>query len=339
MPKNRALKLSLITISLLIALAFFANIALAKNGPHIGPIFPENTDACASCHRAHSADGIYLLAEGITVYDFCTSCHNGLGANTNVVQGRFEGTVTSFDTHTDGTPGNGLNAGGYINTYSYTGRENRTTGWGPVTSRHNIIGLDTDSYYVAWGGGVVGPGTQIALDCTNCHNPHGSENPDGTERHRILRNVVNGVNVGAIRNHEGDEHNYTAIKYRDGFAFFCSACHTQYKEKATYYDAGDGKGFKRRVRHTVPQYLERGNIRTGNGKSIAENLNEHVQLPVEQRSYTAQITGDNAVTCPTCHQVHGTNVQSSERSKVAPANSTTLMRLVNRGTCQNCHQR
>ncbi len=321
------------------SMLFFADIVLANNGPHQGPIFPENTDACASCHRAHSALGIYLLAEGTTVYDFCTSCHNGSGANTNVVQGIFEGTVTDFGTHVDGVPGNGLNAGGYINVFSYTGRENRNTGWAPVTSRHNIVGLDTDSSYTAWGGGNVGPGTQIALDCTYCHNPHGSQNPDGTDRHRLLRNVVNGVPVGAIRNNEGGEHDYTALRYRDGFAGFCSACHTQYILKTSFYDAGDGKNLRRRIRHSVPQYLSRGDIRTGNGRPIAQNLNEHIQLPVEQQGYSAQIIGSNAVTCPTCHQVHGTNVVSSDTAKVAPANSTTLMRLKNRGVCQNCHQR
>lgn len=326
-------------LSLLLGLAFFSNTALAKSGPHIGPIFPENTDACASCHRIHTASGVYLLAEGTTIFGFCTSCHNGSGANTNVLQGRFEGTVTDFDTHTEGVPGNGLNAGGYIYAYSYTGRNSRTSGWAQVTSRHNINGLDTDTYYIAWGGGSVGPGFQIALDCTSCHNPHGTENADGSERYRILRNEVNGVDVATIKAHEEISHNYTSISYRDGIAGFCIACHTQYIKKSSYYDAGDGQGLQIRVRHSVPMYISRGDVRTGNQKTIAQNLNEHIQLPLEQTVFSDQASGDNRLTCLTCHQVHGTNVDNSENAKVAPANSTTLLRLKNRGVCQNCHQR
>lgn len=330
---------SFIIINLVFTLGIVVTVT-AKNGPHVGPDFPNNTDACAGCHRTHTALGIYLLAEGTTVYGFCTSCHNGTGANTNVVDGRFEGTVTDYGTQGDGTPGNGLNGGGFLNAFAYTGHSSRNTGWRSISSRHRMNGLDIETSFIAWGGGVTGPGTEMPLDCTSCHNPHGTENPDGSERYRILQNSVNGTEVGLIRAHETAGKDYTSNRYRDGFSSFCSACHTQYILKVSWYDAGDNKGGKVRFRHTVPSPLLIGDRKTGNAKTIAENLNEHIQLPLEQTdSYSSSARGSDILNCLTCHQVHGSSIDISSSAKVKPANSSTLLRLENRGVCQDCHQR
>lgn len=339
--KKRAIKfIGQLILVLMILTTIMGGIAFAKAGPHQGPFFPENTDACANCHRMHTALGTYLITE-TSVFAFCTSCHNGTGANTNVIAGIFEGTVEGFNTHNHGEAGEGLNAGGFLNAFYYTGRSTRNTEWKATTSRHRINGLDNDGTFTAWGGGLLGPGTEMNLDCISCHNPHGTENSDGSDRYRILRNTVNGKVVGTIKSHESDHGatDYTKIQHKEGIVELCSACHTQYDNKSSWYDAGDGQGFTKRVRHTVPTPISNGDIRTGNGRPIAENLNNNIQVPVEQDTYTSQIKGSDSLTCLTCHQVHGTSSEVSDRAKVAPANSSTLLRLSGRRVCQNCHQR
>ncbi|MEW5941324.1 MAG: cytochrome c3 family protein [Chloroflexota bacterium] len=101
-----------------------ATTVTADNGPHGG--FNGSTDACASCHRAHSAvssDGFLLVAGDI--YSLCTSCHDGTGAYTNVVDGYYDdgtcGRVAPDDPGKAAWPGGqgdacgSLFAGGFVN--------------------------------------------------------------------------------------------------------------------------------------------------------------------------------------------------------------------------------
>lgn len=95
-----------------------ATTVTADNGPHGG--FNGSTDACASCHRAHSAqsaDGFLLVASDI--YSLCTSCHDGTGAYTNVVDGYYDTSAgdpgkAAFPGG-QGDAGHGLFGGGFVN--------------------------------------------------------------------------------------------------------------------------------------------------------------------------------------------------------------------------------
>ena len=72
-------------VVLLIAGYWGAGSASADNGPHVVDR-PMTTDACAGCHRAHTATGSYLLKEA-SEEALCESCHDGTQATTNVVHG------------------------------------------------------------------------------------------------------------------------------------------------------------------------------------------------------------------------------------------------------------
>jgi len=315
-------------------------VAMAGAGPHQGPGFPQNTDACAGCHRAHTAVHSSILKAGATFYDFCTSCHDGTGANTNVVNGVFVGTITTWGTQSYGTAGAGLNAGGFSQAKPYTGRSGRTGTSAAVTSKHNVES-DTDTY-TAWGGGNTGPGYTMPLRCVNCHDPH------GTSDYRILKddpNPGNGYNPGPILSNETTP-NFTSIQYKSGQSAWCVDCHTQYltmqgtrpesdpvtgsQNTAGTYDAGDGQGAKVRYRHPVNATI---------GTAKANNLNTHIQLPADQGTYNADIQPGDQVQCLTCHQAHGTSATMSSIATVAPANDSALLRLDNRGVCQDCHQK
>lgn len=161
-------------------------------GPHGG--YDLLTNKCAACHRAHTAVGEDLLKEE-SITALCLSCHNGAGpSDANVVDGK----------DLDGGAGGlaRLNGGAFRRTWFYDdglgGCEDQNADsdsdtlpnpadpdcWSieNVQSRHEIEATGT-----AWGSapGTAG-GVSGRLECTSCHNPHGSGN------YRILKDSENG---------------------------------------------------------------------------------------------------------------------------------------------------
>lgn len=342
-------RFSLIAVLAVLSVFLLGGVAIAGVGPHKGgvPGFPQDTDACAGCHRAHTAVFSSILKAGATYYEFCTSCHDGTGANTNVVNGVFLGTVTGWGTETYGTADAGLNAGGFAEAKPYTSRSNRIGTSAAVTSKHDVTS-DTATY-TAWGGGNTGPGYTIPLTCVSCHDAHGNTN------YRILKDLQdsvdyplpgNGYDPGPVASNEGATPDFTSIKYKSGQSAWCVDCHTQYlttqgtrpesdpvagtQDTSGIYDAGDGQGAKVRYRHPV-------NVSIGSAK--ASNLNTYVQLPADQGTYNANIQPGDQVQCLTCHQAHGTSAAMTVNANVAPTNDSALLRLNNRRVCQDCHQK
>lgn len=411
-----------ITIALAIAVAasvllLTPGIALANFGIHGG--YEMETDACAGCHRAHTAassitwtdsagdsQSALLISTADEAFEFCFTCHgsDASGAATNVDDGFYES-----DEY--GTPGADLNGGGFGHTS------------GGFSSTHTFNG----SSWGAWGGGAtgldgviqLGYGTwqydlddvnyvpQIVMSCSSCHDVHGSAN------YRLLKDVVNGVRVGGYddsgdpqnpdptpfvisnepgyptdgwRLHDlgaaqiaGYTPNYTEPMYAKapggdvakGISGWCIACHTQYMvndgstsittpatlppvQGGEYftgvvdpdgaYDANDGFGFVTRHRHPVNTELD---------TFLGPRALIEPTLPVATASTDTTWT-DAWVDCLTCHVSHGTKTTMSGFANVAdstdpvadsgsggvdPANSSALLRLNDRGVCQDCHNK
>jgi predicted CXXCH cytochrome family protein len=146
-------KLLLAVVLGLLLVAAFTTLALADNGPH--GKFNGSTEACASCHRAHSAasdDGYLLVAQD--VYGLCTSCHDGTGAITNVLDGYYEATTAGSHTAkawkaslptNQGEDGLGLFGGGFVNARMLTDYGNTATQTASTNS-----GVNANTSTTAW---------------------------------------------------------------------------------------------------------------------------------------------------------------------------------------------
>jgi predicted CXXCH cytochrome family protein len=172
-------KLILAIVLGLLLVAAFTTLALADNGPHGG--FTATTDACAGCHRAHSAkygsNALLIMAPDL----LCLSCHNGSGAGTNVEDGIY--VQAGSDAYTgvagqnvEGTDGRSLMGGGFVNAlmaHTWNGAASGGTAASSqlTTSHHNYDG----ALSTVWGSGAnnTANGT-YALECVSCHDPHGN---------------------------------------------------------------------------------------------------------------------------------------------------------------------
>lgn len=200
--------------ALVIGLVFVAALtttALADNGPHGGVAFSSNgsLDACASCHRAHTAQSTNVASGGSgdliktsSIYGLCMSCHDGTGAYTNVKYGIYDTSTMSAATQasltasfgsaegTQGDAGAPLFGGGFVSTvesHSWAGNQsykaNLTLASSAVVSGHSVD--DSSGTWGAgnvWGSGNYNTGAQsatgganptLAMTCTSCHDPHG----------------------------------------------------------------------------------------------------------------------------------------------------------------------
>jgi len=98
-------------VALLAIFALSAGSVLADNGPHGN--YTALTDACAGCHRAHTASAAKLLVSDVP--NLCYSCHGttGAGADTNVVNGIYTERDGVTETPGETGAGTGLKAGGF----------------------------------------------------------------------------------------------------------------------------------------------------------------------------------------------------------------------------------
>lgn len=308
------MKKLLIVAAVVLALALVTvGLTAANGGPHGG--YTPTTDACAGCHRAHTAQAPYLLVTDEE--SLCLSCHGsaGNGANTNVEDGLFLSTrnPSSLDGVANTPDGNALLGGGFVN---YKGVA--------VTSSHDVSG----SNMAAWGNGVnrgVTGALSAGLECASCHNPHGSPN------YRIINTTINSAtpNVTVAQVDEGAAKDYDTENWGTGQSQVCAACHKSYHVTT----AGSGSdptlvatgGYTHRI--DMPyNYDSNANPETVGMGGLT--------LPL------AESGSNNTVVCQTCHLPHGTSAaMTGFASGAGPAADSALLRLDNRGVCEVCHQK
>ncbi|WP_187118918.1 cytochrome c3 family protein [Bacillus marasmi] len=169
------LKLSFTALMTLILVSFFAMMASAEEfvptpsnpapGINVGTIdnngevnqhkthgnFQNNTNSCGNCHSTHNGDSATLLKFEETEADMCLTCHDGTLGFYNVL-------------------GTGSGAGTFNETHE-------------SASMH-----DVGTVAIGSAPGALDAATNTdELQCSSCHNPHGSTND------RLLKTTVAGV--------------------------------------------------------------------------------------------------------------------------------------------------
>jgi len=79
-----------------IAVASKAGVVATAASPH-GPYNSMRTDACAGCHRAHTAKSVDLLPQASPQSTLCFTCHDGTGASSDVESQYTDPAVTAND--------------------------------------------------------------------------------------------------------------------------------------------------------------------------------------------------------------------------------------------------
>lgn len=325
---------------------FSLDTALANNGPHGG--YSASTDACAGCHRAHTAASARLLIDVVPA--LCITCHgsSGNGALTNVADGAY-------------SPGGDLLGGGFVSfqgnaaTSSHSVDGSFQNAWGSGTtwsSTYDCAGCHNSESGLVWPGapqwGISpnawprfpgrGQNVTMPLTCTSCHDPHGGRN------YRLLQQrmhppsiqqgdppgyvlVTSNETGGQNPNQPGYVADYTTPRYRLGLGDWCTGCHFTYHQNVsiTPFNAEDGRGLVTRYRHKMNVTLDTTGLTTG--------------LPLEDPSGNGA-SADDQLFCLTCHRAHGTNVSMTGLAgNIAPTNDSALLRIDNRGVCEDCHKK
>ncbi|MEW5958854.1 MAG: cytochrome c3 family protein [Chloroflexota bacterium] len=330
-------KIILMAVVALILAFVIVGVVSANGGPHGG--YTATTDACAGCHRAHTAVGPRLLVQPST-YELCVSCHGstGVGANTNVEDGFYLASRDDAPGGANGNVGAGntpdnapLLGGGFLN---YRGAA--------VTSRHDVAPAAATN--LAWGNGVNrGVTAALAggnLTCAGCHDPHGSPN------YRIIRAAVNTVAVAVAQVDEAAK-DYDTEHWGAGTSTVCAACHGAYHVTA----AGSGSNA---ANVATGGYTHRVDV-SWNGDALTDPLigmGTANPETVGMGGYTlplAESGTNNMLVCMTCHLPHGTSAAATGFAAGTfdpagpqgpiPAGDSSLLRLDNRGVCEVCHQK
>jgi len=297
-----------------------SQFAAADNGPHGGFNSP-TTDSCAGCHRAHTATAQKLLT--VSTANLCESCHGSTatGADTDVWDGVYAQRDATTENPAEGVPNRGLKAGGFLNAVMDTDL-NGSAASAAASSNHSF----DNSNVIMWGNGAIGSGagSAVALDCGDCHNPHGNAGAGGAATYRILRPIPNGSGAAspievadpANKTYTVDDPNgnYWGQNYgvqEVPLAQWCAQCHTRYLASAAVNN---------------PEV-------TSSGDAVF--------------MFRHRADGSSGVTCLDCHVAHGTSATmgTNSGSVAFPDGSTaatdnarsSLLRINNRGLCVQCH--
>ncbi len=187
-------------------------IARASAGPHGG--YTPDTDACAGCHRAHTAGYTRLL---IGDQDTC-SCHSG------GISGGGSGSVAAL-AETDAAVATAISEAGFAPAISEAGAAPSTPNAGVVPTAAG----SGSGRIVSTHGNIDFPGRvedPFELTCVQCHEPHGKTGNLYLVREALLLSPTGEIEVGPVvfQSAAGVKSNDDGISIPT--SRICVTCHT-----------------------------------------------------------------------------------------------------------------
>jgi predicted CXXCH cytochrome family protein len=325
----------------------------ADGGPHVASVNSGvagvNADSCAGCHRAHTAQGEFLLVAS-SATSSCLTCHGstGLGSTVDVENG-IQYTLAANGSRDTAVLGY-TRAGGFVTArigssetvriaYMRTATAVsqlakvpvRTDGSQPTTSAHlpNVSGVVGAADGVAWGNGpdsvTAYAGPTVHVECATCHNPHGNgqyrilnpmPDPATTGLDPFVPATVDAPVTDAALPPAGDTRNYTIIQLNGGATTLLAS-----QVDALDLPATAGDYFRRRVpwnqssgtSNDAPNALPATFTTQISAWCItchSRYLSAGWSVETPDAIYKYRHTATNTSrNCITCHVAHGSNAQ------------------------------
>lgn len=313
-----------IFLSVLALVLSMGSVTLAGN-PHS---FTDNTSACAQCHSTHAGQAASLIIVSAAyssayapnpnmTYKLCVYCHQG-----TVPQSKYDvvdGQIITGDASNNVWAASG---GGVEKIPKTEGPASSIPAADivPVTSMHNVY--EPDQTKVSLPGNNQDANAKIELFCSNCHNPHGTSNSRMLRSKFTRLNTDNGtwttINVTGVTitltNPLGNE----VPAYNNAISDFCAACHVDYLASTSGSGSLTSGTYDSKYRHRVAKSGVSSPISAASGFDAAKLV-----LPTST---------DGDLICTTCHNAHGT-------ASVVSSGSSSLLKMDERGICQNCHNK
>jgi predicted CXXCH cytochrome family protein len=327
---------------------------LADNGPHRQGA-SSTSDACAGCHRTHTAQSAKLL--GVTAQTaLCYTCHGttGTGATTDVQDGvqyapASTAQITSVTRTGSGTTFAGaLRGGGFSqavidtglagtgSTGANLGKIGTLAAFAPTTSTHDIGTTGT-----AWGLGNISAtanaGTSVTLSCGSCHDTHGNG------KYRILKPTPENAYTGAYTGITPSATTMSNVSIADTTNAASGYVYTT----SDYWhpeDASTGNTYIASVSGWCTSCHTRYLAGAGAGSTSSGDAVFTYRHRSNGSQYADSVNGA-APTCIQCHVAHGSNATTGINGAAVPmpggttaGRDSSLLRINNRGVCEKCHR-
>lgn len=296
-------------------------------GPH--GKFTTDTNACGRCHQLHQAKSARLFRFDISlnpnsnnaIYGICTYCHNFNGQSTyDVKDGMIWDAANQVRYATNG--------GGFERQLVVEGPAALAT-LVKANSSHQVNRALNGSEYIRFNAPGGAANEHIALKCSSCHNPHGSNNARilvqsiqyytaSTGAASATRTAITNLPQFVLNRFANEQ-----SVYPTQISTFCAACHTDYlnDNAANAGNAGsvltgtNSSSYRHMINMTVDNTLNNktgGNAR--NDGTFGYDANT-LQLPLgtaDANPLSAPAGNINKVVCTSCHFAHGTGAEMTK---------------------------
>ena len=266
--------------------------------PNIHGPYTTTSGDCQTCHRTHTAKGPNLLTKSSPQSTLCFTCHDGTGANTNVLA-----------------------------TYTDTAVPQNDVADRLIYRHDTLAPTSHTSSYVNEFGGV----SNRHSECTDCHNPHQAKGTDSTTQPDGVTASSRLAGVSGVSVVNGDAGTSPTYTFLPGGAVpitreyqLCFKCHSGF----TKLDSNTGwmpsryrldKGIEFNPKNPSYHPVE------AMGRNQTQKMNDSLTGPSPYRQWTLSLS--SVISCANCHS----NYQRFNLVNPPSANASSPLHASNTG--------